>query len=111
MNFADWGKKTSNKTLQPIRCSMNKHEPLDPLQEEDRNTDQKYLKEDLEQGIDKDSNKSQRHTSRVFIIRRTNLILEDPATKFCLKQANDNLVFQELLDTYPTFTNINLLMQ
>ena len=42
---------------------------------------------------------------------KTNLIPQDTATKFRLKQTNDKLVFQELLDTYPPIANINLLMQ
>jgi hypothetical protein len=40
---------TSNETLKSIKCYMNKQESLDPYQEDDRNTNQEDLEEDLEQ--------------------------------------------------------------
>jgi hypothetical protein len=81
------------------------------------------------------SPKLQRHTSRVSSLRTTNhpsvnrqvqnlladttnniktqshLIPQILATELSLKQAKGKLVFQDLLDTYLTITNINILMQ
>jgi hypothetical protein len=42
---------------------------------------------------------------------QSNLIPQVPGTELSLKQENDKLVFHQLLDTYPTINNINLLKQ